>query len=34
MIGRYGNEVRLMKMAYVKPYLKRNKNDGRDAEAK
>src|ERR1700689_1427465 len=33
VIGRYGHEVRLMPPAYVKPYLKRNKNDGRDAEA-
>src|ERR1700752_3799034 len=28
-----GHEVRLMPPAYVKPYVKRNKNDGRDAEA-
>jgi transposase len=28
-----GHEVRLMPAAYVKPYLKRNKTDGRDAEA-
>ena len=33
VIGRYGHHVRLMPPAYVKPYLKRNKNDGRDAEA-
>jgi len=33
VIGRYGHQVRLMPPAYVKPYLKRNKNDGRDAEA-
>ena len=33
VIGRYGHEVRLMPPAYVKPYVKRNKNDGRDAEA-
>jgi transposase len=33
VIGRYGHRVRLMPPAYVKPYLKRNKNDGRDAEA-
>ena len=32
VIGRYGHEVRLMPPAYVKPYVKRNKNDGRDAE--
>src|SRR5436190_24323668 len=32
VIGRYGHHVRLMPPAYVKPYLKRNKNDGRDAE--
>ena len=28
---RQGHEVRLMPPAYVKPYVKRNKNDGRDA---
>jgi transposase len=33
VIGRYGHQVRLMPPAYVKPYVKRNKNDGRDAEA-
>src|SRR4029077_2572415 len=33
VIGRYGHEVRLMPPAHVKPYVKRNKNDGRDAEA-
>jgi transposase len=33
VIGRYGHEVRLMPPGYVKPYVKRNKNDGRDAEA-
>lgn len=32
LIARYGHEVRLMPPAYVKPYIKRNKNDGRDAE--
>jgi transposase len=32
VIGGYGHEVRLMPPAYVKPYVKRNKNDGRDAE--
>ena len=32
VIGRYGHEVRMMPPAYVKPYVKRNKNDGRDAE--
>lgn len=32
VISRYGHEVRLMPPAYVKPYVKRNKNDGRDAE--
>src|SRR5256886_7236517 len=31
--GRYGHQVRLMPPAYVKAYVKRNKNDGRDAEA-
>jgi transposase len=33
LIGRYGHDVKLMPPAYVKPYVKRNKNDGRDAEA-
>jgi transposase len=33
VIGGYGHDVRLMPPAYVKPYVKRNKNDGRDAEA-
>ncbi len=33
VINRYGHEVKLMPPAYVKPYVKRNKNDGRDAEA-
>ena len=33
VISRYGHEVQLMPPAYVKPYVKRNKNDGRDAEA-
>src|SRR3984957_828177 len=33
VISRYGHEVRLMPPAYVKPYLKRGKNDARDAEA-
>jgi transposase len=28
-----GHEIRLMPPAYVKPYVKRNKTDGRDAEA-
>jgi transposase len=28
-----GHEVRMMPPAYVKPYVKRNKTDGRDAEA-
>src|ERR1700758_4629994 len=32
VIGRHGHRVRLMPPAYVKPYVKRNKNDGRDAE--
>ncbi len=27
-----GHEARIMPAAYVKPYVKRNKNDGRDAE--
>jgi transposase len=29
----FGHEIRLMPAAYVKPYVKRNKTDGRDAEA-
>lgn len=33
VIGRHRHEVKLMPPAYVKPYVKRNKNDGRDAEA-
>jgi transposase len=33
VIEGYGHEVRLMPPLYVKPYVKRNKNDGRDAEA-
>jgi transposase len=33
VIGSHGHQVRLMPPAYVKPYVKRNKNDGRDAEA-
>src|SRR5579872_7238815 len=33
VIGSYGHQVRLMPPAYVKAYIKRNKNDGRDAEA-
>lgn len=33
LIGGYGHEVRLMPPGYVKAYVKRNKNDGRDAEA-
>src|SRR5260370_21823370 len=32
-IGRYGHQVRLKPPAYRKPYVKRNKNDGRDAES-
>src|SRR5436189_5156003 len=33
VIGHHGHDVKLMPPAYVKPYVKRNKNDGRDAEA-
>ena len=33
VIGSYGHDVRLMPPAYVKAYVKRNKNDSRDAEA-
>ena len=32
-LGRLGHEVKLMPATYVKAYLKRNKNDARDAEA-
>jgi transposase len=32
-IAKLGHEVRLMPPGYVKPYVKRNKTDGRDAEA-
>ena len=32
-IAALGHEVRLMPAAYVKPYVKRNKNDAADAEA-
>jgi transposase len=32
MLEKIGHEVRIMPPAYVKPYVKRNKNDGRDAE--
>jgi transposase len=32
VIAGYDHRVRLMPPAYVKPYVKRNKNDGRDAE--
>jgi transposase len=32
-IGRLGHEVRLIAPAYVKPFVKRNKNDAADAEA-
>ena len=32
-LGKLGHEVRLMPPSYVKPYVKRNKNDARDAEA-
>ena len=31
-LGELGHEVRLMAPQHVKPYVKRNKNDGRDAE--
>src|SRR5262249_19128320 len=32
MLQKIGHEIRIMPPAYVKPYVKRNKNDGRDAE--
>ena len=32
-IGRLGHEMRLMPSVYVKPYVKRHKNDAADAEA-
>jgi transposase len=32
-LSRLGHEIRLMPPAYVKPYVKRGKNDARDAEA-
>ena len=32
-IGSVGHEVKLISPAYVKPYVKRNKNDSADAEA-
>ena len=32
-LRRMGHEVRMMPARYVKPYVKRNKTDGRDAEA-
>jgi transposase len=33
LLGGMGHEIRIMPAAYVTPYVKRNKNDGRDAEA-
>src|SRR5260221_9430216 len=32
VLGGFGHEVRLIAPQHVKPYIKRNKNDGRDAE--
>ena len=32
-LRKYGHDVRLMPPAYVKPYVKRQKNDAADAEA-
>jgi transposase len=32
VVQKLGHEARIMPAAYVKPYVKRNKNDGRDAE--
>jgi len=33
VISGYGHEIRLMPPSYVRPYVRRNKNDARDAEA-
>ena len=33
VLGRLGHEVRLIYPAYVKPFVKRQKNDAADAEA-
>lgn len=32
-IGKLGNKVRLIPPAYVRPFVKRQKNDAADAEA-
>ena len=32
-IAKHGHEVRLMSPRFVRPYVKSNKNDARDAEA-
>lgn len=32
-IGKFGHDVRLINPSYVKPFLKRQKNDAADAEA-
>ena len=32
VVQKLGHEARIMPAGYVKPYVKRNKNDGRDAE--
>ena len=32
LVQKLGHQARLMPAGYVKPYVKRNKNDGRDAE--
>jgi transposase len=33
VLGKFGHEVKLIAPQHVKPYVMRNKNDGRDADA-